>query len=421
MPDFLITAFGAAQVKTPRDNTAAIQRALDAAGAQGGGRVVVPAGTFATGTIRLRSHVELHLEQGATLLAATDEADYNPLDEYPENGGCAAEQWTHEHLIIANRLEDVSITGPGTIDGHAEAFYDEPDILDWCGAWRTGLRWSRDKRRLRPGQLIVFILCRDIAVTDLKVRQSTCWSLFLHGCENVIVRGYQAHNGQADANTDGIDIDSCRNVTVSDCIIDTGDDAIAIRGNDTRLPSPRPCEFVTITNCVLASSSAGVRIGVGCGAIRHVLLSNLLFTRSGTGVIVQSSYTRGRPKGVDIAHVSIRQSTFLDTGIPFSIVPGDPDAAASIRDIAFDACRFEGFCPAVIRRSGPTRPQDIRLSDCTLVLSDNPDPQRFHPGPRHLLVDGADDVALRHCRLLLDGSRTDGGVDFHDAPGLQLG
>ena len=421
MADYLVTDFGAAPEATPHANAGAIQRALDAAGAAGGGRVVVPAGTFPTGTLRLRSHVELHLEQGATLLAATDEGDYNPLDEYPENGGSAAEQWTHEHLIIANRLEDVSITGPGVIDGNAEAFYDEPVFPDWCGAWRSGLRWSRDKRRLRPGQLIVFILCRDVAVTDLKVRQSTCWSLFLHGCENVMVRGYQAHNVLADANTDGIDIDSCRNVTVSDCIIDTGDDAIAIRGNDTRLPSPRPCENVTITNCVLASSSAGVRIGVGCGAIRHVLLSNLLFSRSGTGVIVQSSYTRGRPKGVDIAHVSVRQSTFLDTGVPFSIVPGDPDAEASIRDIAFDACRFEGFCPGVIRHSGLTRPQDIRLTDCTLVLTDNPDPQRFRPEPRHLVVDGADDVELRHCLLLLGGPRTDGGVDFHDAPRLRLG
>ena len=128
--------------------------------------------------------------------------DYNPLDEYPENGSCREEEWFGKHLIIVNRAKDVSITGPGTVDGNGGAFFCEPRVLNWTNAWREGLRLAADKEKRRPGQLIVFILSEDVRVSDLAIRNTPCWSIFFHGCVNVQVRGLNVRNGRADANTD---------------------------------------------------------------------------------------------------------------------------------------------------------------------------------------------------------------------------
>ncbi len=271
--------------------------------------------------------------------------------------------------------------------------------------------------------LIVFILCRDVRVRDLNIRNTPCWSILFHGCDNVQMRGVNVQNGRADANTDGMDIDSCRNVTISDCIVDTGDDAIAIRGNDTKLPHPKACENIVITNCVLAASSAGARIGVGMGTIRNIELSNLIFSRSGTGVIVQSSFTRGRNKGVDISFVRIHHCTFLETGELFSVCPGDEHAKASIHDVTFQDCRFEGFGNAWVAGSGPQRPRNITFRDCDFVMTANPKPEQFKVQPVFLNVRDADGVFFRDCRILNEAGESDPRkplLSICDAPGLRV-
>jgi len=414
--EYNVIFFGASSNAAPSANAAAIQAALDAAAKAGGGRVIVPAGVFRTGTIRLRSHVELHLEQGAVLLASENPADYNPPDEYPENFASASEQWTAEHLIIANRVEDVSLTGPGIIDGNAESFYGEP-VFKFNYGWRYGFRKSKDLKRLRPGQLIVFILSKDIRVRDLFVRNASCWSLFFHGCEDVIVSGYRVRNGAADANTDGIDIDSCSNVTVSNCIIETGDDSIAIRGSNARLPHRKACENITISNCVLAASAGGVRIGVGTGTIRNVELGNCIFRRASAGVIIQSSYTQGQKKGVDISYVTIHHSQFLDCAKAFRIAPCDQDAVSEIRDITFDSCRFEAFLDGTILNSGKLRPKNIEFRDCSFRKLANPNPSKFISCQNTLRIEGADNVVFRRCRFI-DAAK-EGAFISNDVPGLK--
>ena len=117
--------FGAAEDAAPAANAAAIQRAIDAAAKDGGGRVVVPSGTFTSGTVWLKPNVELHLAEGSVLKASGDVADYNAEDAYPENWGCPPEQWRGLHFIIARGADGASITGPGTLHGNGDAFYDE--------------------------------------------------------------------------------------------------------------------------------------------------------------------------------------------------------------------------------------------------------------------------------------------------------
>jgi len=251
-------------------NTAAIQAALDKCGAAGGGRVVVPPGCFVSGTLWLRDRTELHLESGAVLLASPNLKDYNRLDAYPQNFAPVNdryEDWTGAHLILGVEIQDAAITGPGVIDGNATAFFGDPvPFYAHSFIWRDGLATARDRAIGRPGQMIVFCESRNIRIRDLTLHNATCWSCFLHGCEDVFVRGVKVDNASYACNTDGIDIDACQRVTVSDCIIDSGDDAFAIRGAPRRLKDKtRICSDVVITNCVVASSSSVFRIGVGEG------------------------------------------------------------------------------------------------------------------------------------------------------------
>jgi len=254
--------------------TTAIQAAIDACASTGGGRVTIPAGTYISGTIWLRSHVELHLEHGANLIASTNREDYNALDAYPQNYSWPPEEWIGQHLILAVEVEDVAITGTGVIDGRGDFFFG--DICDYGTAyWMHGVALAKDKEKLRPGQLICFVESKNITVRDVTIQNTPCWACFFHGCEVVTVYGVKVFNPPHFANTDGIDIDACRYVTVSDCIIHTGDDAIAIRCEASRLQNTEICtEYVTITNCIISTCACAIRVGVGVGVIKHVRISS---------------------------------------------------------------------------------------------------------------------------------------------------
>ena len=250
---YSILDFGAKE-NTP--STKSIQAAIDACAANGGGRVVIPSGLYVSGTIWLKSNVELHLEMGAILKASSDIDDYNDEDAYPQNYGVPVENWRGKHFIIALEADNVAITGNGTIDGCGDAFFGTERFFENPYCWEGGYITSKDKERLRPGQCVCFIECTNVRVRDIAVKNTPCWSIFFHGCEHVQVRGVRITNPYEFVNTDGLDIDCCRFVTVSDCIIHTGDDAIAIRCDSTKLKNPKPCEYVAITNCVLSSNSS---------------------------------------------------------------------------------------------------------------------------------------------------------------------
>ena len=261
-------------------NTQAIQAAIDACFYAGGGRVVIPSGIFKTGTVWLKSGVELHLEINATLLASDNMDDYNPLDAYEQNFSVPFEYWVGKHLIIAHEVENVAITGLGTVDGNCYAFVDDDFNNPQWFRWRAGSFKCKDPEKLRPGQLIVFIECKHVRAHDVTVRNSGCWSLFLHGCEYVGIRGYKAFNPINMLNSDGLDIDSSRYVTVSDCIIHSGDDGITIRCDENKLKNKNiHSEYITITNCSIHSGICAFRLGVGTGSIKHVRISNITVSR----------------------------------------------------------------------------------------------------------------------------------------------
>lgn len=270
--------------------TREIQAAIDDCAVAGGGRVIVPTGTFVSGTLWLKNHVELHLEHGARLVASRDQNDYNALDAYEQNQCYLPEQWIGQHFILCVEQEDVAITGSGTIDGSGDAFIGEPydyGVYNWI----HGIAQAKDENHPRPGQLICFIESKNILVQDVTITNTPMWTLFLHGSEIVSIRGIKVFNPNWCGNTDGIDIDACKYVTVSDCIILTGDDAFAIRCDSAPLKDKtKISECITITNCVLSTSASAIRFGVGKGAIRHVQVSNLTIREAGVMFSICSAF-----------------------------------------------------------------------------------------------------------------------------------
>ncbi|MDF2651031.1 MAG: glycoside hydrolase family 28, partial [Paenibacillus sp.] len=269
--EYNVRLFGAAGDGKTKD-TFAIQQAIEACAASGGGRVVLPAGTYVSGTLFLKSNVELHLASGALLMGSPDQDDYNKTDLFPENTASARDFTSGAHLIIAYDQDNVSITGFGEINGNSSAFFgDLPP-----GKFAT-YRFKNGDHTLGPwrtGQMVFFCRCRRVAVHDIALRDSPYWTLFVHGCEDVQIRGLTITNPPGTRNGDGIDIDCSRYVRVSDCLIRTGDDCITVRGNKRPLGDyAQPCEHIIVTNCVLSSPCNAIRVGVGNGEVRDCLFS----------------------------------------------------------------------------------------------------------------------------------------------------
>lgn len=346
-------------------NSAAIQAAIDACAVNGGGRVVIPAGTFKSGTIWLKSNVELHLEMGAVLLGSDNIFDYNAEDAYPQNYGYAPEEWVGKHLIIAHEVENIAITGLGTIIGNGQSYFTGEIRHFGYYIWRDGVCTIRDKVNFRPGQMIAIIESKHIHIENVTLRDSTCWSCYLHGCEYVTIKGMKVFNDTAALNTDGIDLDCCRYVTVSDCIIETGDDAIAIRGVENRVNNKLPCEYITITNCVFGVSSSVFRISVGTGIIRHIRVSNISVYRGGVLVQFATSYQdRG---GVDIEDVNFSNISATNIGRGLIMYANN---GSYIKNITMENIRLEAGAMCNFSRTEDGVLENIHLRNIELRMKD---------------------------------------------------
>jgi polygalacturonase len=268
----------------------AINRAIDAAATAGGGTVVISGGTFASHSIRLRSHVGLHLDQGAVLLAADTGGGrgYDPAERGPGN---AYQDFGHSHwhnsLIWGENVEDVSITGPGRIDGKGLS---------------RGLGGRAEDLDTRPGQAnkaIALKLSRNVLLRDFTIHRGGHMSILLTGVDNVTI-----DNLTIDTNRDGIDVDACRNVRISNTHVNApNDDAIVLKSSYA-LGAARATENVAITNSHVSGFDVGTvldgtygrtqvaapdrdgptgRIKLGTesnGGFRNITISNVTFTRS---------------------------------------------------------------------------------------------------------------------------------------------
>ena len=311
-------------------DTKAIQAAIDSVAAQGGGVVEVPSGVYLTGSIWLRDNIDLHLNPGAVIKGSPDLKDYCDENCCSQNeaeikGG---DYISGGHLIMGVGVRNVSITGPGCIDGNSDAF-----LLD-----ENGKRWAKkSKIPGRPGQMIWFVDSKDIRVKDVEIADSPYWSLFILNCDRVWIDGCYVHTHRKDYHTfngDGIDIDRCRYVTISNCRIDTSDDCITLRASAAhKLANPQDCEWVTVTNCNLSSSCNAIRLGVGEGNIHDAVFSNLTISDTKQAFNIVAAYVRGN-RGTDI--YGIRFNNIRVQANELVRIHHMHSPAAMIKDIVFD-------------------------------------------------------------------------------------
>lgn len=277
--EFVITKYGASTEATAAKNQKAINKAIAKASKAGGGRVVVPAGTFITGAIELLSNVNLVVEEGATLLFAFEPELYPIVRTRWEGLDC----WNLSPCIYAYEQENIAITGKGTINGGGS----KETWWPWCGSagygWEQGMisqsngaRASllkaaedgvpMDERRYGPAdglrpQLINPYKCENVLIEDVTLLDSPFWVIHPLLCKSVTVRGVHINNDGP--NGDGCDPESCDGVLIEGCFFNTGDDCIAIksgRNNDGRLWN-KPSENIIIRNCEMQNGHGGVVIG----------------------------------------------------------------------------------------------------------------------------------------------------------------
>jgi len=244
-------------------NTLEIQAAIDAATAPGGsGHVVVPSGVFVTGTLQFRSNLWLELQPGAVISGSKNIRDYERFES------ASTKDLQPFHLIVARHVKNVRVSGSGRIDGNGPAFWEPEPIF-------TG--WYRELP-IRPCPMIQCSDCQNIVWDGVEIANSPGWTLHLERCDDVVVNGISIRNNLFGPNTDGIDIDGCRDVRISDCLIEAGDDAIVLKTT----PDSRSCERVTVTNCVIDTNCRALKLGMheSFHDMRDVVFSNCVVRRS---------------------------------------------------------------------------------------------------------------------------------------------
>ena len=262
--------------------------AIEACTSNGGGIVNVPAGEYTVGTVQLKDNVTLNLEGGATLFLSQDRDDFL-------RGGRA--------MIYAENAKNIGVTGSGTIDGLARYDFTEmqgvdPEITEAIEIARAaGMDMRRYYRSREAMNTFLFVIndSTNFLLTGVSIINAPLWTVRLNDCDRVFVRGVYIYSDlEKGVNADGIDICSCKNVTISDSVITTADDAIVLKAIARNGKAANPVENVTVTNCVLTSSSTGLMIGTETEAdIRHVVFNNCVIRNSnkGFGINVQDGAT----------------------------------------------------------------------------------------------------------------------------------
>lgn len=251
----------------------AINAAVDACAKAGGGLVYLRPGTYRSGTIILKSNVTLYLEAGAVILGSSNLSDYADVGHSIRLSGHSP-----KHLIYAEEAENVTLAGPGRIDGQGPTFWEpsqEGNLYvrdEWAAAASLALQ---AKRTGRPTPMIQFVHCRWLRIEDVRIENSPGWTLNAVNCDDIHIQNVSIKNPITGRNTDGIDLDGCQNVFISDCSIETGDDAIVFKSEDPTRQGPRLARNIVVTNCVLNTSCNAFKIGSGSqGGFENITFSN---------------------------------------------------------------------------------------------------------------------------------------------------
>lgn len=287
---FDITSFGAVG-DSMTNNTAFIQKAIDSAAANGGGRVLVPAGKFVTGVIQLRTGVDLHVSANAILLGSTKRSDYGTIRA--------------SALLIADNQHHISITGSGTIDGRGREVVQDVDRMLKEGTlqdpqWQTVNPWGqkRSAEFNRP-HLLTFKNCDQVTIKGVLFKDAACWVQTYRECTNLIIDSVRVQS-TAYYNNDGIDIDDCRNVKITRCNVNADDDGICLKSGNANTF----CENIEISDCVVRSSASALKFGTAShGGFKHVRVKNIKIYDTYRSAIALESVDGGTLEDITIENI----------------------------------------------------------------------------------------------------------------------
>lgn len=331
---YVITDYGA-KGDGKKINTRVINEAIRTCNKNGGGVVMVPEGRFVSGSIQLLSNVSLKLEAGSAIIGSTDISQYATSDKPIFN-----EDYSSYGLIYAVDAKNISILGTGEIIGNGTAFMSPDDKPHIGGDFER--KYTRQVENFmpegntfedgpvlcprRPGVMILFERCENIHLRDLSLKDSPYWTVRIGDCDNIAISGISILNNPLIPNNDGIHCTDSRNIRISDCYIAAGDNAIIVSGLGNE-PAPGDSAFlvdnhktgnktgiaenVTVTNCILSSRSACIRIGYGKRPIRNCVFSNLVMYESNRGIGI---FAREKSSIENILFQNIIMHTRLHSG-----------------------------------------------------------------------------------------------------------
>ncbi|MBR4170298.1 MAG: hypothetical protein IKR48_01450, partial [Kiritimatiellae bacterium] len=386
---FDVTAFGA-KADDATDNTAAIQKAIDACSAKGGGRVLVPSGgVYQTYTLNLKNNVELHIERGATLKGGEGPYKYPEFKPTPVWNVERAPRFNRRAMFYTVGQTNVAITGAGTIDGNAEKFHERTDKRNW-----TGYNWWRKSDTNITGRCVFFVGCSDVRLDDVLIYHTSGWSTWFLDCDRIGIRGVRIEADHRFPNGDGLHFGGCRDVTVSDCMIDSQDDSLIIRTHQEQMKKPRPCERVVVNNCILRSSGAYViRIGfTGDGPVRDMSFNNIISPHSRLGIgftlppePAPPNEYKDPPRGRGLVppplssrlpfyaeNLRFSNMSIICDQAPLGVIVGNTERVSFMKDITFSNCSFKSQKPPFCRCRSKDNVRNWRFSDVTFEIVNRP-------------------------------------------------
>ena len=267
--------------------TRGIQKAIDDCAKKGGGTVYFPAGRYISGTLFLKSFVTINLGSGAVLEGSRSLSDYPVVESKIRS---FTDNYTNKSLIYGEDLEHISLTGYGLIDGNGESFMVSEEIR------KTNIF---DSYKMRP-YMIRIINCENVSVKDITMTDSPMWVQHYMACRNVNIDGITV-SSRVNSNNDGIDIDACDGVRISNCNIISGDDAIVLKST-----LDKPCRNITITNCVISSNCNAFKLGTESnGDFHNISLSNCIIHDNQLAGIALEMVDGGSLNNVTVSDVNM--------------------------------------------------------------------------------------------------------------------
>ena len=263
-------------------NTRAIQETIDACGQQGGGKVIISDGVYVTGTVHMRSNVELCVEGNAVLKASKDSDDY-PDFACKEWNTKAAPRSSAKCLIYFGYIQNAALTGLGTIDCSGSSFCDPV-----YGENGELIRYERNTVNL-PARMVFIMGCTNIKVEDITmVEMAGGWGYWVNNSQYVTFAKAKLYCNPFYPNADGIHINCSCDVLVDSCVVHSGDDSIIIRANTNTLNEKRVCERIIVKGCILSSNCQAVRIAWrNDGMIKNCVISDIVVTDSRVGIVIE--------------------------------------------------------------------------------------------------------------------------------------